>query len=192
MRSVLHVPQGVGIACLGAILGGCLMDASASDPASGSLAEAVTASDVAGPTRMAASNFHRIRNRAFDQCVDAPEGRRNDVLQLVRCHGHATQQWAFIGASAPNTFNIVQMPTAFCVEVNNNTATPGERVDAFDCSGTTAVQWEVSVRIIGGVAYQQFRHAGTDQCLDTVSGKGSQLMQWTCDPNNDAQTWLVE
>jgi hypothetical protein len=45
---------------------------------------------------------------------------------------------------------------------------------------------------VGGIVYQQFQHAGTNQCLDTVGAQNSQLMQFTCDPSGQAQQWLVQ
>jgi hypothetical protein len=48
------------------------------------------------------------------------------------------------------------------------------------------------------VPYLQLRHAGTNQCLDTVGGRNSDMMQFDCDnggdnvpPSNPTQFWQV-
>ena len=73
---------------------------------------------------------------------------------------------------APNTYVIRNQASGFCMEVDNGTSTPGETVDEFTCNGRRLSSgcWKGSPS----------RHAGTNQCLDTVSGPGSELMQWTC------------
>jgi hypothetical protein len=165
----------------------------------GCLAEAPTAEpDLTSPTSAeiqaaaAAANFHGIKNELYSQCVDAPGGTLNVTLRLASCGIAATQKWAFVAAGPANTFFIVNQLSGLCMEVNNGTAIPGERVDQFSCTGSTAEQWVATTRLVGGVAYQQYRHAGTSQCLDTVGAQGSNLMQFTCDPNGDAQSWLVQ
>jgi len=184
----------VVIAGLGVLgIGGCAMDESAANPTSESATESLTGTAVADPITAAAGNFHRIRNRAFDQCITAPNGDLNVVLKLADCDdSDTTQGWAFVSTSSPNVFNIVNQKSGFCMEVNNGTSTPGERVDEFHCNGTAAELWAQSFRVIDGVAYQQYKHSGTNPCLDTVSGRGSQLMQFNCGAGNDAQTWLVQ
>lgn len=138
-----------------------------------------------------AANFHVIKNKLYNQCVDAP-GSINTTLRIAGCSNTLRQSWAFVAAGPPSTFFIVNGSTGLCMEVNNGTATPGERVDQFSCNGSTAEQWVASTRLVGGVAYQQYRHVGTNQCLDTVGAQNSNLMQFTCDPNGDAQSWLVQ
>jgi len=141
----------------------------------------------------AAGNFHQIVNLAFNnQCIDAPNGTLNVVLKLTTCNSNSdSQKWSFVAASAPNTFFLVNKRSGFCAEVNNGTSTPGELVDQFHCNGTQSEQWVQSFRVVDGVSYQQYTHAGTSLCLDTVGSAGSQLMQFNCGASNDAQTWLV-
>jgi hypothetical protein len=171
---------------LGATMLGTATAANAAHPA-----ETATA-DTSDRFKAAAdSNYHEIVNLAYDQCIDAPNGALNVILKLAPCNGSGSQKWAFVLAAAPSTYYLVNRRSGYCAEVNGGTTVPGERVDEWFCNGTTAEQWVQSFRVIGGVAYQQFRHTGTGLCLDTVGGPGSQLMQWHCDPNNDAQTWLV-
>jgi hypothetical protein len=71
------------------------------------------------------------------------------------------------------------------MEVNNGTSTPKETVDQFTCNGLASEQW-----VLEGLT---LRHAGTNQCLDTVGGPGSQLMQWTCGDAHPAnvQSWIT-
>jgi len=142
----------------------------------------------------AASASHQIRNFETGQCITAPKGQLNENLHTGQCNGSDFhQKWAFVqvSASQPDTFYLVNQQTQFCAEVNNGSSIAGERVDDFTCNGSTAEQWVQSFRVVNGVALQQFRHINTSLCLDTVSGPGSELMQWFCGPTNDAQTWLV-
>ncbi|MER5435723.1 RICIN domain-containing protein [Streptomyces sp. NPDC002588] len=162
--------------------------ASATVPASGSTVEA--SARVAAPA--AATSYHEIVNLAYNQCIEAPGGALNVRLRLADCNGSSTQKWAFVAASTANTYYIVNQAGGYCMEVNNGTADPGETVDVYTCNGTASERWVQSFRVVNAVVYQQFTHEGTTMCLDTVSGPGSQLMQWNCDPNNDAQTWLVK
>ena len=132
------------------------MNEPAADPASESTVATSTVTGVADPVAAAAGNFHHIRNRAFDQCITAPNGALNVVLKLADCNdSDMTQGWAFVAASSPNVFTLVNQQSGFCMEVNNGTSTPGERVDEFHCNGTTAELWVQSFRVIDGVAYQQ-------------------------------------
>jgi Ricin-type beta-trefoil lectin domain len=126
-----------------------------------------------------------IRNAAYKQCIDAPGGKLNVRLKLVRCSTSGTQQWEFIPTEEANTYVIRNRASGFCMEVNNGTSNPGEIVDQYTCNRQASEQW-----VLEGSA---LRHAGTNQCLDTVSGPGSELMQYTCGqaaPEN-VQDWLT-
>lgn len=127
-----------------------------------------------------------IRNSAYSQqCIDAPGGKLNVRLKLVACSSSGTQQWAFMPTGAANTYVIRNQASGFCMEVNNGTSTPGETVDQFTCNGLASEKW-----VLEGLT---LRHAGTNQCLDTVSGPGSQLMQFTCGKAAPAnvQFWIT-
>lgn len=126
-----------------------------------------------------------IRNAAYSQCIDAPRGALNVRLKLVACSSSGTQQWAFIPTGAKNTYVIKNQASGFCMEVNNGTNTPREAVDEFTCNGQASEQW-----VSEGLT---LRHAGTNQCLDTVGGAGSKLMQYTCGKASppDVQSWLT-
>jgi hypothetical protein len=174
-------------------MAGCLDQAPVGDAeATAELAEPPAAITQQILARAAASSFHRIQNRLYSQCVDAPGGVLNVVLKLANCNVLTEQRWAFVAAPAPNTFFLVNQRSGLCAEVNDGTAIPGERVDEFTCSGSTAEQWVPNLINVGGIVYQQFQHVGTNQCLDTVSGQNSQLMQFTCDPTGQAQQWIVQ
>ncbi|MFC0548983.1 RICIN domain-containing protein [Kutzneria chonburiensis] len=142
----------------------------------------------AAPVKPAAASdaFRQMRNAAFTQCVDAPGGVLNVRLRLAPCSTLATRRWVFVPTGAPNTFFIVNRASGFCMEVNNGTATPGETVDEFTCDGLTSEQW-----VVEGLS---LRHLGTNQCLDTVGGAGSELMQFTCGQAAPAgaQSWVIE
>jgi hypothetical protein len=139
-----------------------------------------------------ASTFHKIVNLAYNQCLDAPHGSLNEVLQLMPCTTSGTQDWQFlVVTSSPPTYVLQNYWSHLCVEVNNGTATPGELVDQWTCNvGSSSEQWVEAFRSINGGPYASFTHVGTNLCLDTVGGAGSQIMQWTCQ-GNDAQTWSV-
>jgi hypothetical protein len=181
-------------------IGGCLAEdpVSDSDPTSDP-DQAPAASPPELSARIAAvaataSNYHQLVNLQYNQCMDAPNGTLNVQLQLTNClpfSSLTSYRWAFVAAGPANTFYLVNQRSGFCAEVNNGTARPGELVDQWHCDGSTAEQWVQSFRVIDGVTYQQFTHAGTGLCLDTVGSAGSKLMQWTCGGGNDAQTWLV-
>lgn len=136
----------------------------------------------------AASGFQQIRNAAFSQCVDAPGGTLNVRLKLANCSTLiSTRRWAFVPAGAANTYFIVNAASGLCMEVNNATSNPGETVDEFTCNGLPSEQWVLEQNLT-------IRHAGTNQCLDTVGGRGSQLMQFTCGQSSPAaaQSWIIE
>jgi hypothetical protein len=135
-----------------------------------------------------ASGFQQIRNAAFSQCVDAPGGTLNVRLRLADCSASiGTRRWAFVPTGAANTYFIVNAASGLCMEVNNGTSTPGETVDEFFCNGLASEQWVLGEGLT-------IRHAGTNQCLDTVGGRGSQLMQFTCGLASPAaaQSWIIE
>lgn len=135
----------------------------------------------------AATDFHQVRNAAYSQCVDAPGGTLNVRLKLADCSAStSTRRWALVPTGAANTYFVVNKASGFCMEVNNGTSTPGETVDEYTCNGLASEQW-----VLEGLT---MRHAGTNQCLDTVSGRGSQLMQFTCGLASPAgaQSWIIE
>jgi hypothetical protein len=140
-----------------------------------------------------AAGLNIIRNAAYGGCVDAPGGAFNVQLKLARCveidpnvHVPRTRQWALVPTGAANTFFIVNADSGLCMEVNDGTSTPGERVDEFTCNGMPSEQWVLDVGLT-------FRHAGTNQCLDTVGGPGTQLMQFTCGQESPrgVQSWII-
>jgi hypothetical protein len=138
-------------------------------------------------TAAAADGYHQIRNAAYSQCVDAPGGALNVRLRLAPCSAFVgTRMWALVPTGAPNTFFVVNRSSGLCMEVNNGTSVPGETVDEFTCNGLASEQW-----VLEGLT---FRHAGTNQCLDTVGGRGTELMQFTCGQAAPAaaQSWIVE
>jgi hypothetical protein len=178
-------------------IAGCLAGEPTSDPASDpDQASAPATTDISARIQAAAaaaSSYHQLVNHAYNQCMDAPGGVLNVILKLSNCintTASSSQKWAFVAAGPPSTFFLVNQLSGFCAEVNNGTSIPGERVDEWHCDGSSAEQWVQSFRVIDGIAYQVFTHAGTSLCLDTVGSAGSQLMQWNCS-GNDAQTWLV-
>jgi hypothetical protein len=142
----------------------------------------------------AATSYH-IRNLAYDQCMGAPDLRLNGVLRILPCDSGAglrrwyTERIPYMG----KTYRFRIPGTQLCAEVNQNSAVPGEWVDDWTCNTTSAELWEAIPVMIGWDTYYQFKHAGTELCLDTVGSYGSQLMQWYCDTSiNAAQLWKVE
>jgi Ricin-type beta-trefoil lectin domain len=169
---------------LGVGLAGCMAEDTTSDPNS----DQETSSTESAIT----TGYHLVLNDAYSQCMGSKKGALNEILSLNICYRTTLNEWSFVPAGPANTFYMVNAANGLCAEVNNGTSTPGERVDEWYCDGLASEQWVQSFRVIAGQVYSQFRHAGTNQCLDTVGSGGSQLMQWTCDANNNAQTWLVE
>jgi hypothetical protein len=169
-----------------ALLGmaGCLSDETGADPEQ--------TAPTTGETQAALASYHTIANRAYNQCLDAPNGQLNEVLRLTACANTASQYWQFLQVTAsPPTYVLQNYRSGFCVEVNNGTAQPGELVDQWNCNVSSASeQWIEGFRSINGALFANFTHEGTGLCLDTVGGAGSQIMQWTCQ-GNDAQTWQV-
>ena len=137
----------------------------------------------------AAGNYHELRNLAYNQCVDAPNGALNVTLRIATCNGSDTHEWAPVAGPSSSIY-LVNKSSGYCAEVNNGTSNPGERVDEWYCNGSQAEQW-TPLGSAFGLPYQQFEHAQTGLNLDTVGGPGSQLMQWYGDAANSAQTWLV-
>ncbi len=72
------------------------------------------------------------------------------------------------------------------MEVNNGTSNPFEPVVASACNGQPSQLW---VR-----EDLKLRHFGTNQCLDTVAGIDSELMQFTCGQEAPVgvQSWAIE
>jgi hypothetical protein len=165
---------------------GCLSDEAGTDPDPAPPAATDEAQSAVTSTN------HKIVNLAYNQCLDAPHGQLNEVLQLANCRSTSTQLWQFLQVTPGSpTYILRNVWSGLCVEVNNGTATPGELVDAWTCNvGASSEQWVEGFRSIDGLLYANFTHVGTNLCLDTVGGAGSQIMQWTCQ-GNDAQTWQV-
>jgi hypothetical protein len=170
---------------LGLGLAGCMSEDGTTDPDP----DQETSSTESAIT----SGYHMLSNYAYNQCMGSKKGAVNEILSLnTPCYRTYFNLWSFVPAGPANTYYLVSAVNGLCAEVNNGTSTPGERVDEWYCDGLASEQWVQSYRVISGEVFSQFRHVGTNECLDTVGGPGSQLMQWTCDPNNNTQTWLVE
>lgn len=147
-----------------------------------------------GATAQAVTTYNYLYNRQYRQYVDAPGGAFNVMLKISSSFPSTEEvRWSSVPVGPANTYYFVNQASGLCMEVNNGTATPGERIDEYTCNGTASEQWVRTDIVIGGVSYAQFKHAGTNLCLDTVGGADSNLMQWTCDPigSNDAQLWRV-
>ena len=146
-------------------------------------------------TQQAVRTYNHIQNKQHGQFIDAPGGLFNVTLKLSSSYTTALDEilWAPVLVGPGNTYYLMNKFSGLCMEVNNGTATPGERIDEYTCNGSAAEQWVRTDILINNIAYSQFKHAGTNQCLDTVSGANSELMQWTCDPigSNYAQLWRV-
>ena len=144
----------------------------------------------------AAGPVYRLRNWAYDQCMASPELRLNVVLRILPCSGTGAGygKWNLEPKyyRSGNSYRMHNVDTHHCAEVNQGTAFPGELVDDFTCNWQQEETWERLPYQIGWDTYYQFRHAGTNLCLDTVGGPGSQLMQWPCDVHSAAQLWKVE
>jgi hypothetical protein len=146
---------------------------------------------VASPGIANASGYRQIANRAYSQCAFVANTSLNIYLLLHACvTDGGLDLWAAVPAGPVQTYYLVNQASGYCLEVNNGTSTPGERVDAFYCNGSTAEQWIIGDDALNGRAYGLVEHAGTNQCLDTVGGAGSRLMQYTC-AGNDAQRWKL-
>ncbi|WP_203913472.1 ricin-type beta-trefoil lectin domain protein [Rhizocola hellebori] len=150
----------------------------------GASANASTQNEVAAVPN---TDYRQIRNAAWSQCVDAPGGVFNVHLKLATCSTFTrTRNWLLVPTGVLNIFFIVNQQTGLCMEVNNGTANPFEPVDEFTCNGQPSELWvREDLRL---------RHFGTNQCLDTVAGPGSELMQFTCGQEAPVgvQSWIIE
>lgn len=167
------------------VVGALLLATSAA--ASAAPAAAPTA---APPGSVVFSGQFQIQNLAYGQCVVPASTSKNATLRLADCRSSGSRAvWTFVKSGDINF--ISNKATGWCMEVNDGTMIPGERVDQFDCNGSGAVQWyELPTRAANGAFYLEIRNAHSNLCLDTVAGRGSDLMQYVCD-GNDAQLWIL-
>jgi hypothetical protein len=127
----------------------------------------------------------QIENVAFSQCVETPSLAANLRLRIARCSLSSAQLWSLTPTGAPSTYVIRNQFSDRCIGAGSATATPGAAVVQLTCDGSAAQHW-----VVEGLRY---RHEGTDQCLDTVGGRGSDLMQFTCGQESPAgvQSWFI-
>jgi hypothetical protein len=154
----------------------------ASDASANSGARALSANDLSGTA------YNEIINGAYGQCADAPGGALNVHLSLAQCSPNdPTQAWTLVQTGTAGTFFIVNRASGYCMEVNNGTSAPTEPVDEWFCDGLPSEMW------IQETDTHRLRHFGTNQCLDTVAGPGSELMQFTCgqEAPPNVQTWAI-
>ena len=101
-----------------------------------------------GVTAQAVNKYNYLQNKQYAQYIDAPGGAFNVLLKLSPATPSTV--WADLSWSsvllAPNTYALVNKSSGLCMEVNNGTATPGERIDAYTCNGSAAEQWRVLTR----------------------------------------------
>jgi hypothetical protein len=141
----------------------------------------------ARPAVVPGTDYKQIRNAVWNQCVDAPGGAFNVHLSLANCDpGTPSRNWVQVPTGLVGTFFIVNQASGLCMEVNNGTSAPTEPVDEFTCDGQPSEIW-----VREGLT---LRHFGTNQCLDTVEGPGSELMQFTCgqEAPTGVQNWIIE
>jgi hypothetical protein len=130
--------------------------------------------------------YQQIRNLIHDQCVEAPNGAFNIRLKLAACSSdNPTANWVLVPTGVGNTMFIVNMASGFCMTVNGGSSSPFAAVNEFICTGQASQRW-----VQDGA---RLRHADTNQCLDTVAGASSELMQFTCGQEAPAgiQSWEI-
>lgn len=146
----------------------------------------------------AITTFHSIYNEYYHQYVNAPNGALNVTLNLARSQNSSYWYFAADGVDqlGRQKYLLRNYYSGYCAEVNGNSTAPFARVDEWICDGSQqSEQWVKIEHSVDGVSYDMLQHANTDQCLDTVGGTDSNLMQYTCDspndPNFNAQTWSI-
>jgi hypothetical protein len=139
----------------------------------------------------AAGNYHQIVNKAYDQCVDVNQASTapSVQLQIVGCNNTGAQAWAPVLISG-NTYYLVNQNSGDCIDVRNGSTATFAAVQQFPCNGTGAQQWIRTPVFVNGAIWETLMNANSGLCLDTVSGPGSKLMQYTCG-GNDPQLWQV-
>jgi hypothetical protein len=144
----------------------------------------------------AIATYHRIVNEKYNQFVNAPNGALNVTLNLARQPAYWYLDADGLDQLGRQKYLLRNLFSGYCAEVNDNSTAPGARVDEWICDGSQqSEQWVKIEHSVNGFSYDYLQHANTDQCLDTVGGADSNLMQYTCDSPNDpqinAQTWDI-
>jgi hypothetical protein len=129
------ITAGVTLGMAGCLDQAPVADADADADATAELAEAPAAITQQILARAAASTFHRIQNRLYSQCMDAPGGAFNVILKLANCNSLTEQRWAFVAATAPNTF-FLSTSSPGCA--SRSTTAPRPRRSASTSSPATA------------------------------------------------------
>ncbi|BCY09003.1 RICIN domain-containing protein [Actinoplanes sp. L3-i22] len=148
---------------------------------------------IATPAQAATAGPFQIYNKAYGQCVDVPGGSTADSVQLRiwPCNGTDAQKWWLedIGLGATRFRNVHSNK---CIDVRGNSQSPFAVVQQYTCNSTFAQQWSVGV-VLGndGRLWRDPQHYAVNQCLDTVGGATSSLMQYTCQ-GNDPQLWMFQ
>lgn len=95
------------------------------------------------------------------------------------------------GITSGAVYKLTHKGTNKCLDVVNNSSSPGANVQQFEDNGNNAQRWIVSMQADG---HFKLTHLGTNQCLDVAynSGNpGANVQQFT-DNGNNAQRWKIE
>jgi len=104
--------------------------------------------------------------------------------------GYQTDQFGnlsvtLVGSATPTGEIVAGVDTAECVDVNGGSATPGTKVQMWDCNnGPTSQQWTMESNGTVGI---------NGQCLDITGGStanGALIEEWTCTGGANQQ-WLA-
>jgi len=161
----------------------------------------------AGSASASVGQYLDISNIYYRTCATAVNGNLNAAVGQYVCINSDLQLWFPANypprqPGQPAYLHLINRYTGYCLEVNNNSTAAGARVDAFYC-GSSGVDWMWTprVRTVAGI-YGWLEHLvngqPTGECLDTVGGANSVLMQYTCDrtlhgghPETDPQLWKL-
>ncbi len=118
-------------------------------------------------------------------CIDVPHSGNGALLTMFDCHGRENQRWTY--NSHDKTIRVKQ--TGKCLDVPNNNAVAGKRLQVWDCNGGNAQKW------IYNANDRTIRYAAnTALCLDVHyahAHNGAEIKLMGCGSKNAAQAWHI-
>ena len=140
--------------------------------------------------------FYKLTHKGTSQCLDVANNSSapNTNVAQYTDNGSDAQRWQLtltnLDIVSGGTYRLTHKGTNQCLDVPNNSTTPGQALHQWTDNGVDAQRWVITLEADG---YYKIRHRNTNLCLEVAGNSasaGAVVQQWT-DNGNDAQRWQI-
>ena len=111
------------------------------------------------------------------------------IVEEQPAHGTADQRWSLTATAAAGVYQIDNVQSQTCLDVNGGSTGDGATVWIWSCGSATSQQWKLSD---AGAGFYNLINVNSNSCLDLDNGgtaPGTVIFQYHCN-GGDNQKWL--